>query len=316
MLGASDGQGRPCHTGVAEGANALAGALVDEPGRSPRARAAVGERVVGGRTDERGARASRAQGEDVAQRAPVPKLVTVSRTGEEVADLDPAGPLARLRQGERAGQVARHIVVAEGGHESRSPAGGDGVERENAPDEGSLPCGVEVVGPYLRRRRDRGHPELHERPDRGDDHIARLQDPRQVGRRGDIHLGHRRHRLEAGGRGQHLGSVSPHQRRRLAPGEQFPEDTLPGVSGRAQQDDPALLHDSALRTCFLVRSLAGREDDDRNLPVGLGLVVVVGRVHRHERRPQTGTLGGVGHLRPHLLGSGDELRRHGGQLHV
>src|SRR5439155_26182754 len=76
MLGASDGHRRTIHTGVAEGADALAGALVDQSGGSPRARAAVGERVVGGRTDERGAGASRAQGEDVAERARVAQLVT------------------------------------------------------------------------------------------------------------------------------------------------------------------------------------------------------------------------------------------------
>jgi hypothetical protein len=54
---------------------------------------------------------------------------------------------------------------------------------------GCLPRGVEVVSPRLRRRRDRRHAELHERPDRGEDHIAWLQEPREVGRRGDIHLG-------------------------------------------------------------------------------------------------------------------------------
>jgi len=54
---------------------------------------------------------------------------------------------------------------------------------------GMSPRGVEVVSPRLRRRRDRRHAELHERPDRGEDHIAWLQEPREVGRRGDIHLG-------------------------------------------------------------------------------------------------------------------------------
>jgi TetR/AcrR family transcriptional repressor of nem operon len=44
---------------------------------------------------------------------------------------------------------------------------------------------------------------------------------------------------------QHLGAGSPDQGRRLAPGEQFPEHSLAGVAGRAQQEDPAFLHDAA-----------------------------------------------------------------------
>ena len=57
MLRAADGHRRPLHTGVAEGEDTLAGALVDQPGGSPRVRAAVGERVLGRRADQRLARA-------------------------------------------------------------------------------------------------------------------------------------------------------------------------------------------------------------------------------------------------------------------
>jgi hypothetical protein len=41
------------------------------------------------------------------------------------------------------------------------------------------------------------------------DHIASVQEPREVGHRGDIHLGHRQVRLEAIGQSQHLRAVSP-----------------------------------------------------------------------------------------------------------
>src|SRR5207248_8124295 len=126
MLGASDGHGRTIHTGVAEAADAFAGALVDQPG-----------------------------GKD-------------------------------------------------------------------APDEGSLPRG------------------------------------------GDIHFGHRKLRLESVGHGHHLGSVSPDQRRLLAPCEQFPEDSLPGVSGRAQQYDPALFHESAFSYAF---DHAGDQERRRPCPL-------------------------------------------------
>ena len=166
VLRSADSQSRAAHTGVAEGADTLAGALVDQTGGSPGARAAVGERVLGRRAGQRGARAPRGQGESVAQGAPVAQFVTVARTGEEVADLDPGRPLACPGQGERAGEVARYVVVAEGRHDGRSASGRDGIQLEDAPDEGSLPRGVEVVCPRLRRRRDRRDAQLHERADR------------------------------------------------------------------------------------------------------------------------------------------------------
>ena len=97
----------------------------------------------------------------------------------------------------------------------------------------------------LGRRHHRRDAQLHERPDGGEDHVASVQEPREVGRRGDIDLGHREIGLEAVGQRQHLAAASPDQRRRFASCEQLPEHPLPGVSRRAQQDDPAFVHGPA-----------------------------------------------------------------------
>ena len=67
VLRSADRQSRAAHTGVAEGGYTLAGALVDQTGGSPGARAAVSERVLGRRAGQRGARAPRGQSESVAQ---------------------------------------------------------------------------------------------------------------------------------------------------------------------------------------------------------------------------------------------------------
>lgn len=208
--------------------------------------AAVGEPVLGRRSGQRLTCASRGQGVRVAQGAPVEQFVAVSGAGDEVAGLHVACPLARPRQGERAGEVARHVVVAERGHKGRSPDGRDSVQlKQDAAGEGPLPRRVEVVGPRPRGSRDRGHTEPHERSDRGDDDIAGLQEAREVGSRGDVDLGHRQVRLEAVGQGQHPGPAPPDQGRLLPSCEQFPEHALPGVPRRTQQHDPALFHGSA-----------------------------------------------------------------------
>jgi hypothetical protein len=57
-------------------------------------RSAVGECLIGRPEDQRGARTACGQGEQVAQGAAVAQLVTVPGSGEEVADLDAACPLA------------------------------------------------------------------------------------------------------------------------------------------------------------------------------------------------------------------------------
>lgn len=243
MLRARDGHGRASHTGVAEGEDTLGGPLVDQSGRGSRAWRAVGEPVLGRRGDQRLARATRGQVPGVAQGAPVMQLTSAPRTGDEVADLDMACALARLFQGQGAGEIAGHVVVAERGHESRSPGGRDGVQlKEDPAGEGALPRGVEVARSRPRGSRDRGHAQLHERPDCGDDHIAGAQKAREVGGRGEVHFCHRQFRLEAVGQGQHLRSASPDQGRLLTSSEQFPENSPPRVPRRAQQQDSALFH--------------------------------------------------------------------------
>jgi hypothetical protein len=257
MLRARDGHGRTFHAAVVEGTHPLAYSLVDHPGAGPGARPAVGEPVLGRGSDQRLTCASRGQGVRVTQGAAVTQFVAVSGAGDEVPGLHVACPLARARQGERAGEVARHVVVAERGHESRSPAGRDGVQlKEDAAGEGPLPRRVEVVRPRPRGSRDRGHSEPHERSDRGDDDIAGLHEARQVGRRGDVDLGHRQVRLEAVGQGLHPGPTPPDQGRLLPSCEQFPEHALPGVPRRTQQHDPALFHGSACLPEGVVTTIA------------------------------------------------------------
>jgi hypothetical protein len=63
-------------------------------GAGRRVRSAVGECLIGRPEDQRGARTACGQGEQVAQGAAVAQLVTVPASGEEVADLDAACPLA------------------------------------------------------------------------------------------------------------------------------------------------------------------------------------------------------------------------------
>jgi hypothetical protein len=125
----------------------FAGAFVDQGSGEAGARSAVGECLLGRPEDQRGARTARGQGEQVAQGAAVVQLGAVPGSGEELADLYPACPLARPRQRTRAGEVARHIVVAERRHQGRSSSYGDGILAEDVPDEGGLPGGVEVVRP-------------------------------------------------------------------------------------------------------------------------------------------------------------------------
>jgi hypothetical protein len=164
-------------------------------------------------------------------------------SGDEVADLDPACLLARPRQGKRAGEVDGHIVVAESRYQGRSSGCGDRIQAEDVPDEGRLAGGIEVKRPCPCRRRHRRDPELHERPDSGDDHVGWLEEPTEAGGGGDIGFDRWELGFETVSYGQHLGAVSSDQGGLFAACEEFPEHSLPGIPSCAQQYDPAFVHD-------------------------------------------------------------------------
>src|SRR5207247_4600878 len=93
MLRAGDGDALVLAGAQPEVAHALCDPLVDEPAAPP------GEALLKHDPDRRGSRPS-------ARREP-------SAARCEVADVDAPGRLARLAQGQAAGEIARHPVVAE-----------------------------------------------------------------------------------------------------------------------------------------------------------------------------------------------------------
>jgi hypothetical protein len=93
-------------------------------GAGRRVRSAVGECLIGRPEDQRGARTARGQGEQVAQGAAVAQLVTVPGSGEEVADLDAACPLAPA-----SGQARRRGCPAHSRSRTEAPGSLLGLRR-------------------------------------------------------------------------------------------------------------------------------------------------------------------------------------------
>jgi len=155
------------------------------------------------------------------------------------ADVDPRRAVTRLAQRKRPGQVARHVVVPEGGHEPR--AGGRGTRAvlvEHLANELRLARRVDIGRAGADRRLDGRAPPACKRPDGGDQHVAGLE--QRTHGVGPGHIGHRRiepavklgrqslQPLRAAS-GQHGAGAELHE----APGGQ-----PAGVAGRAKEDYP------------------------------------------------------------------------------
>ena len=91
----------------------------------------------------------------------------------EVADPDPGRGGAGGVQGQGAGQVAGHVVVAQGGQQRGAGAFGAGAEfLEDLADEWRFAGGVQVDRARVDRGLDGGAADLHERAGRGHEDVA------------------------------------------------------------------------------------------------------------------------------------------------
>jgi hypothetical protein len=99
--------------------------------------------------------------------------LTLAEPADEVADVHAVGAGTRRAQGERPGEHAGHVVVAERGEQRcTGPLGRRSPPLVHRADERRFPGGVEVHRAGPDRRREGGRAEPRERADRADQHVA------------------------------------------------------------------------------------------------------------------------------------------------